>query len=89
VTSFALVIAVGQKYRKELGVGSLVARMLPFSVALPPAWTVRFLAWAAPGGPLGPDSPIFFTPPRQGRGPERDSAASASSSCGTRLRRRA
>jgi aminobenzoyl-glutamate transport protein len=64
MTFFALVITVGQKYRKDFGVGSLVSLMLPFSIALMIAWMVLFLAWAALGWPLGPNTPIFFTPPR-------------------------
>ncbi len=63
MTFFALVITVGQKYRKDFGVGSLVSLMLPFSIALLVCWTVLFLAWAMLDLPLGPNAPIFFTPP--------------------------
>jgi aminobenzoyl-glutamate transport protein len=63
MTFFALVITIGQKYRKDFGVGSLVSLMLPFSIALLVCWTLLFLAWALLGLPLGPNAPIFFTPP--------------------------
>ena len=63
MTFFALVITIGQKYRKDFGVGSLVSLMLPFSAALLVCWTLLFLVWAMLDLPLGPGAPIFFTPP--------------------------
>ena len=63
MTFFALVITVGQKYRRDFGVGSLVSLMLPFSIALLACWTLLFLGWALLDLPLGPNTPIFFTPP--------------------------
>lgn len=63
MTFFALLITVGRKYQPNFGVGSLVALMLPFSVALLVSWTALFLVWAALGLPLGPNTEIFFTSP--------------------------
>jgi aminobenzoyl-glutamate transport protein len=64
LNSYLLVIlAVFQKYRKDAGLGSLIALMLPYSVAFFVVWTGFLLAWYALGLNLGPDSPLHYTPP--------------------------
>lgn len=63
LNSYVLIIlAVMQKYRKDSGLGSLIALMLPYSVVFFLAWTGFLLAWYALGLPLGVDSPLSYTP---------------------------
>ncbi len=59
-----IILVVLQKYQKNAGLGSLIALMLPYSVAFFVAWTAFLLLWYSTGQPIGPDSPLFFTPPR-------------------------
>jgi aminobenzoyl-glutamate transport protein len=51
---FALIIAFYQTYDRKAGIGSLVATMLPYSVAFGVVWTIFFVAWTQLGLPLGP-----------------------------------
>jgi aminobenzoyl-glutamate transport protein len=55
---FPLIIAVAQKYRKDAGIGTMIALMLPYSIAFLVAWTLFLLAWVAVGLPLGPGAPL-------------------------------
>jgi aminobenzoyl-glutamate transport protein len=43
-----------QRYQKDAGVGSVVAMMLPYGVAISASWILLFLAWALLGLPYGP-----------------------------------
>ena len=51
---FAVVLAVARRYRHDLGVGTMIAMMLPYSVTFIVVWTLLFAAWIAAGIPLGP-----------------------------------
>jgi aminobenzoyl-glutamate transport protein len=42
---FALIIAFMQRYDKQAGLGTLVATMLPYSVALWIGWSLLLLSW--------------------------------------------
>lgn len=55
---FPLVIALAQRYRKDLGMGTLIALMLPYSIAFLVSWTLFLLAWMGLGLPLGPGAPL-------------------------------
>lgn len=57
---FALIIAVAQRYDKRAGIGSLIAVMLPYSVAFLIIWTLVTLGWMWLGLPLGPNAPITY-----------------------------
>jgi aminobenzoyl-glutamate transport protein len=58
-----IILVVLQKYQRNAGLGSLMALMLPYSVVLFVAWTGFLLLWYLTGADLGPDAPLFFTPP--------------------------
>lgn len=60
MTYFALIIAVAQKYDKRIGIGSLIATMLPYSIAFLIAWSAMTLGWYALDLPLGPGSPVTY-----------------------------
>jgi p-aminobenzoyl-glutamate transporter AbgT len=53
-TAFALVIGFAQQYEKMPGVGTIVALMLPHTLATSVAWVLLFLAWYVLGLPIGP-----------------------------------
>ena len=63
LNSYVLIIlAVLQKYRPGAGLGSLIALMVPYSVALGAVWTLLLVAWYFTGLPLGPAAPLGFSP---------------------------
>lgn len=57
-----LVIAFAQKYDPKIGLGTLLALMLPYSVAFGIAWTLLFALWLALGIPFGPGAPLSYPP---------------------------
>jgi aminobenzoyl-glutamate transport protein len=50
---FPLIVVFCRKYVKSTGIGTLVALMLPYSVAMLVLWTSFLLAYWALGIPLG------------------------------------
>lgn len=60
---FALIIAFIQKYDKNAGIGTIIAAMLPYSIAFFIVWTLILIAWILFGLPLGPDAGIHYTLP--------------------------
>ena len=57
---FALIIAFIQKYDKKAGIGTVIATMLPYSIAFMIVWTLLLIAWLLIGLPLGPDAGIYY-----------------------------
>jgi aminobenzoyl-glutamate transport protein len=51
---FALVVGFAGLYEKQAGVGTIVALMLPYTLATLVAWTLGFFAWYLLGLPFGP-----------------------------------
>lgn len=51
---FPLVIVFARKYLPSIGIGTLVATMLPYSIVFGGIGTVMLLAWVLLGLPLGP-----------------------------------
>jgi len=51
---FPLVVALMQRYASNVGVGTLVALMLPYSLAFLLVWSVMLALWVGIGWPLGP-----------------------------------
>jgi aminobenzoyl-glutamate transport protein len=58
---FALIIVFYQKYDKKAGIGTIIATMLPYSVAFFVVWTILLILWIWLGIPLGPDAGLFYT----------------------------
>ncbi len=52
------ITVVAQRYDKKAGIGTVVALMIPYVIALSIAWILLFTAWWVLGIPLGPSSPI-------------------------------
>lgn len=57
---FALIIAYVQKYDKNAGIGTIIATMLPYSIAFFIFWTILLVAWILLGLPLGPDAGLYY-----------------------------
>jgi aminobenzoyl-glutamate transport protein len=51
---FALIVVFAQRYQKDAGVGTVVAMMLPYCVAISVVWILLFLGWELLGIPFGP-----------------------------------
>ncbi|SES25522.1 aminobenzoyl-glutamate transport protein [Salisediminibacterium halotolerans] len=61
MTYFAVIIAFAQKYDKNMGIGTMISVMFPFTVWFSIAWTIMLIIWMLLGLPLGPGSPIEYT----------------------------
>lgn len=60
---FGLILAVATKYKKNMGIGTLVATMLPYSLIFFVGWVILFYVWVfALGMPVGPNSPTYYVP---------------------------
>jgi aminobenzoyl-glutamate transport protein len=57
---FPLVIIFAQKYQKDIGLGTLISLMVPFSIAFGIFSTLVLVIWILLGLPLGPDSPLIY-----------------------------
>ncbi len=60
---FALIIAFIQKYDPKAGIGTIIATMMPYSIAFFLVWVLLLVAWLLIGIPLGPDAGIHYTLP--------------------------
>jgi aminobenzoyl-glutamate transport protein len=55
---FGLILAFAMRYDRKLGIGTLVATMLPYSIAFLIGWVILFYVWVfALGLPVGPGVP--------------------------------
>jgi aminobenzoyl-glutamate transport protein len=55
---FPLIVIFAQRYKRDAGIGTIVAIMLPYVVILSVLWILFFVAWYELGIPLGPGSPV-------------------------------
>lgn len=60
---FGVIVAFAQKYQKDIGVGSVVAIMLPYSLTFLFFWSCLLAVWVLLGLPLGPGSEILLKMP--------------------------
>jgi aminobenzoyl-glutamate transport protein len=58
---FALIVAFVQRYDSRAGIGTVVATMLPFSIAFLVVWMVLLVFWLLLGLPLGPGAGLFLS----------------------------
>ena len=58
---FGVVVAFVQRYDKQAGVGTIIAVMLPYSLALLIAWSVLLLLWMMAGWPIGPGANMLLS----------------------------
>lgn len=57
---FGVVVAYAAQYQKDIGVGSIIALMLPFSLAFLLVWVALLILWLALGLPLGPGAQVLM-----------------------------
>ncbi len=60
---FVLIIAYFQKYDAKAGIGTIIATMIPYSIAFMLLWILLLVAWLLLGIPLGPDAGIHYALP--------------------------
>ncbi|NVJ51972.1 MAG: AbgT family transporter [Gammaproteobacteria bacterium] len=60
---FGLILAIAARYQKNIGMGTLIAMMLPYSMVFFAAWTLLFYIWVfLLGMPVGPGAATYYTP---------------------------
>lgn len=60
---FGLILAMAARYKKDLGMGTLIATMLPYSMVFVVGWTILFYVWVfLLGMPVGPGAATYYTP---------------------------
>ena len=57
---FPLLLAFAKKYDKNVGIGTFIAHLLPYSIVLFITWTIFTIVWYLLGIPVGPNGPIFL-----------------------------
>jgi len=59
---FGLIMAFAARYVPKAGVGTLIAMMLPYSVAFITLWSAFFYIWVfVLGLPVGPSTPTYYS----------------------------
>ena len=58
---FGLILAFANKYDKDLGIGTIIAMMLPYSIVFLAGWIILFYVWVfGLGLPVGPEAPTYY-----------------------------
>jgi aminobenzoyl-glutamate transport protein len=57
---FPLILGFALRYVPKTGIGTMIAIMLPYSVAFLLAWTLMLMGWIALGLPVGPGAGLFL-----------------------------
>ncbi len=58
---FGLILAVATRYKRDLGIGTMVATMLPYTIFFLIGWMILFYLWVfALGLPVGPGAPTLY-----------------------------
>ncbi|KFZ30088.1 aminobenzoyl-glutamate transporter [Pseudidiomarina salinarum] len=61
---FGLILAVAARYKKDIGIGTLIATMLPYSIMFLIGWTILFFVWVfALDMPVGINTPTYYPNP--------------------------
>jgi aminobenzoyl-glutamate transport protein len=61
---FGLIMAFAARYQRNLGVGTLIAMMLPYTVVFFIGWVALFFLWVfVLGMPVGPGAPTYYGTP--------------------------
>lgn len=55
-----LLLSFAQRYDKNMGLGTLISNLFPYTLALGIVWTIYVLLWYWLGLPLGPGGPIYL-----------------------------
>lgn len=58
---FGLIVSFATRYKKNLGIGTLIATMIPYSIFFFIGWTLLFFIWVfAFGLPVGPGAATYY-----------------------------
>jgi len=57
---FAILLSFAKRYDKNIGIGTLISSLLPFSVFFAIGWIILFAIWFLLGLPLGPGDYIYL-----------------------------
>jgi aminobenzoyl-glutamate transport protein len=57
---FPIIVAFGRKYKPDLGIGTLISLMLPYSIAFFIGWVILFAGWYMLELPIGPGAPLYW-----------------------------
>nr|WP_307776278.1 AbgT family transporter [uncultured Cetobacterium sp.] len=60
---FPIIVGFASKYEEKegsMGIGTIIAMMLPYSIAFLISWTIMFVAWTYLGLPIGPGVKMFI-----------------------------
>ena len=55
-----LMLSFARKYDEKVGLGTLIAGLLPYSLFIGVAWTLLIIVWFTLGLPVGPETPIML-----------------------------
>ncbi len=58
---FALIVAFFERYDREAGIGTVIATMLPYTIAFMVGWMIMLTVWLVLGLPVGPGAPLTVT----------------------------
>ncbi|MEX0685034.1 MAG: AbgT family transporter [Balneolales bacterium] len=59
---FPLIIIFAQRYQKDIGMGTIISTMLPYSIVFGILGITTIVFWVLFGLPLGPDAPMYYQP---------------------------
>jgi aminobenzoyl-glutamate transport protein len=57
---FALIVAFVQRFDAKAGIGTIIATMLPYSIAFLIVWTIMLVVWILIGIPVGPGADLYL-----------------------------
>jgi aminobenzoyl-glutamate transport protein len=60
MTYFALIVAFVTRYDRKAGIGTVIATMLPYTVAFVLIWMLLLVVFVGFGLPVGPGSPLYI-----------------------------
>ena len=59
-TYLPVILGFAHKYDEKVGLGTVIANMLPFSVTFAIAWILQVVIWVLLNLPLGPGGAIYL-----------------------------
>lgn len=60
MTYFAMIVVFARQYDPDIGIGTLISTMLPYSLFFLLGWAALLLLWMLAGLPLGPGAGLTF-----------------------------
>ena len=57
---FAILLGYAKQYDENIGMGTLISLLIPYSLIMGVFWIILFIIWFLLGLPVGPGAPIFL-----------------------------